>query len=523
MSRLLTALVLLIAGCPVVGAGDEVVARTDRWSITESEVEEWSEVLRYQKGYKILADRPNEASRWLAEEVAVSRLALEDYGSLVSAAERDVIWRQLQASTEWRWWVREVVQPQVMVGEDEARLVFENHRDGYRKAPGVVVREVFLWAPVDLEDLRLEKRGLADRLHAEIGDADAFSAAASQFSDATSRLVGGRIGTVLRNQIPDALARHLFGGDLGLTDVIVSRDGFYLFWVSGFRPPKDNSFSDVADRIKAKLELRHLDELKVAANLELKRRYGLEVESVPEMRRLGVACRMKGKVIELDEVLLEHRRLDDDQLTAVVGELCSAELIRRELERLGSCPAADSVVRFEAEVARRILDRLASAESGPSDGGDEKPVAAGSQYVELWTFEVLEVPAKGQPRLFYELLRIEYDLGGNPELDEIQAELVRRLGVEATISSHESVTEHQAAGLGPEIHRTLKKRLRPGETSTPLVLPGGNPIMVVRQLDRETVEMTAPQVAEALEENRRRQALNDVRHRLLDTAGFRIE
>lgn len=115
--------------------------------------------------------------------------------------------QQIRAELAWNRLMRRKVEPFVNVGDDEvngviAKLEAAKGKDEYR------VGEIFLSAPPEND---AQARATADNIIAQIKRGASFVAYARQFSESASAAVGGDLGWVRAEQLPEAV-RPVVGG-----------------------------------------------------------------------------------------------------------------------------------------------------------------------------------------------------------------------------------------------------------------------------------------------------------------------
>jgi len=511
------ALAVALAWTARAGEDDPILATTDLTTIRHSDVEHWRPVIEpRRRELRRLADDPGAAERLLLEEIALVDIALAEGGALVGATDRANLWWTTLEQQIRAVYLNQVLVPMVTVTDHDVRKIFDDHRADFQKPEGVVVLEIFRWAPVDLPDLRREAGRQLDELRSEITSPDEFKSAARDHSDATSALEGGSIGAIYRDRIDDRLERVLFGGGLGLTDVVATEHGLYLFWIARRLPAIHNSFADVRERIERRLRRERLGQL-----AEVDRERLVEEYNVVLYPRDGIALSVAGQPFGRQELGLEPagdgggdpQPNRERALTIVHG---------KELERLGLCPAEDPILEFRLAVAdtafNRLVDRAWRADETPPTV-ESAPDAGPAPQIERWSFDVLVV--EDHPEVFLELFRIRHELGGRADLVGVRDRLLTSTGIEARIESYTDVLSPEVAPLGPEIHRTLKSRLAPGELSRPLAIDDRLVMLALR--DRR-VDEEASRSAGSRGEHRRALATlaAEIRARLLERHHFTV-
>lgn len=257
-----------------------------------------------------------------------------------------------------------------------------------------------------------------------------------------------------RGPTPEPLRAELLSGHTGISEILGSSQGLFLFWVTGLTPARTPSFAEVEASI-----LRRLRQERLAALLA---RRGPAWPAEQELAEIGVP------VDPVDPVARE----------VALFERIWPRLLGREWDRRDSAPLLDA--------ARASLPRPPS--------------------VERWSFDLLEADAAGSPETFFAVLRVRHELGAQASLPAIREELTRR-GLHAEIRRFREVTAREAAVLGPEIHTTLRTRLAPGELSKPLALADRHQVVVVVLHSRRVDPEASREALEAQVERRARRLL----------------
>ncbi len=581
-SLFLAGLLVTLGACSHTTTPPErIVARGDDFVLTQSELGTWSDFLKKRRDFRLTLRRAESPREEIARTAAVTAILLQDYPDLVSDEERRRLWRGMADHETRRTYVREVLGPQIVVDEAGVREIFETHRENYRKARGVKALEIFLWAPENLEDLRDEKILLLENIRTTTTTPEAFRQAAQAHSDATSSFRGGSIGTVLEDQIGGALRQALFtttdgltrtshqcstatadaqrpaalshlgvlnglsstpprpsdrklhraqhldalatktGEKCGLTDIVQSPDGLFLFWVVRRVPAKENDFEDVASGIEAKLRKQKMQILITADSQTLRTRHAFTVIDPSE------PTDPDAPVLRIDDRLFTLRDLDLDIWDRRAVDRRGMAILYREAlqERV---IAIDQPDHFEVDwlLSRRILSLLIAQapEVGapPVEAGAEQPEMMPSK-VERWTFDLLTVEGISSPEALFAVFRAQYEIGETADLKMLQEALENGYGLKATIEPFDDVPASSVGGLGPEIHTTIKKRLSEGEMSKPMHLSDRHQVVVIVLKQKRLDEQAGLAATESSAKRRSHKDCEDrISDQLLQAHNFRF-
>jgi parvulin-like peptidyl-prolyl isomerase len=480
---------MVVGTCITLGwAAGPVVARTDTFELNASDLEQWSTFLSGRKDFRRQLRQAEDERIEIVRAAALTRIVLADYGELARAEEKQSLRRDTEDQAARRTYLREVLGPQIVVEESEARKIFSTYGEGFRKARGVRAREIFLWAPADLEELRASQLARLKKIRETATTVEVFEEAAREYSDATSAYRGGSIGTVLEDRVQGNLRDVLFGVSQGLTEIAESQHGLYLFYVTRTSPAKENIFEDVAEGIYSRLRRQKLESLITYDAASLRDQHGFAVlggdaQSTGDRPVLRIDGR-EYTARELDLEVVQPNRIESRGM---------AMLYRNELRRRGIAPdPSGEDLAYQWELSRRILRRLVSHQLAAEDRHDTPVynVRDPEVAVERWTFDLLTVDHATDPEIFFAVFRALHALPGDASLDDLRRRLERRYGLEANIRSFDNVLAPSAAGLGPEIHTTIKRRLAVGERSKPLHLGDRNQVVVIA-LHGKTVDIEA--------------------------------
>lgn len=514
---------VVLGSAPSVFACD-VLARTADFVITDCDLERWRPVLEARRDLRSeLRDVARATDRSL-EEIALARILLAEHSFRISAAEVIEIWERQTARRVVSTYVEDVLEAQIEVSEQEVRSAYQEWRTNFRTSDSAVVHEIFRWGPRDLPELRHEQRELLERLRAEIRAFEEFKLAAAEYSDSTSALANGSLGHLRRSSLTSDLERILFAGEIGITEVVETKDGLYLFFVSS-RQPARNRFEDVEDEIISRLRRDRLNDLREADFKALAREYDLELPSANAAGQDGVAFLLPGKPVSLVGGAQPVSGAKSRETR--INRQARAVVYRRELEAMGRCPADDRVEEFENSLARVVFKKLLAHEWAVCDRSvleaEAKASIVNPPGLERWTVEILTCSAAGHPRLFFDLLRLLHDLGMSVPLESAARAIEAQFAVTTKLETYDDVPMRQVAGLGPEIYNTVRYRLSPGEMSRPLVLAGGERIALVRlEARRDDEEATRIALNSRVSKEARQTLGERLRRELLRAHGFSV-
>ncbi len=535
---LVAAVFALVLGCRHLDTPHPVLARTHRFSVTAEDLARWTPVLGRDRKLR-RASRQSDPTTAMLRQIALVRIVVQDGEHLLSDHRRAVIEQDLADREVRRVYDREVLVARVAVSRDEARLIFEEHRDGYRKAPGVRSLEIFCWAPADLPELREQKRRLLEGLRLSVDSPKSFEEAAWSHSDATSAVWSGHIGTMLENQIGEPLRSALFDAEPGVTQVIESAEGLFLFWVVGFTPAKDNRFEDVADGIFKRLQRQRIEVLRNDAVTKVLG--GLELTDPPLVNRSAAVARYQGQELTLIDLSLDTPEADRIRARIV------ARAMREQLATLDVAipdpPSEEVDWRLFREIWPAMVEQWQSGRQDtpdPGPGQAEIPQAEIPQpevrQVERWSFDLLVIDGCRTQRELFQTFRSLHELGSDSDLEALAGHLRETWNLQPTVRSYDQVSSPDAAALGPEIHTTLKRRLgvlrsptpeSPAATTTssrlskPMHIADRDQVVVVELRGREVDHAATVSTAQGAAARRTAlKAAKDLENHLLAINGF---
>lgn len=479
MIRRLFALLLLSTACATAPIPNNSVASgqaapskpSSQSSLSAEEYSKWKDYLLQQPEIDHRLRKAEDREQALSEEIKILRVLLRRHRRLCSDQERAEIRRDARDAAVFSSYRREILKPRVQAGLEEAREIFKNHASNYRHSRGVFALEIFLWAPEDLPELRLEKSQLIHRLAETCQSVEDFRDAARKYSDATSAFRGGAIGTIEENQVSGPVRDTLFFDKTGLSELLEAPQGFYLFFITRLIPAKTSGFEDVADRIIASLKVRRLNAL---AEKDQKK---LEAQMVIHEAPGDPLLEIGSETFSAEDLLLTHPNREQIRRRGL------ALLETRILASRGIEPAPIDPMALDWRISRIIFRRLLEKKlEDPSWPPDEMEGPRPTfRSVERWSFDLLSLDKADRPKLLYQVFRVLYETGDEASLESIRTELEKCCGLKGEIRHFEKVLPSDVAGLGPEIHTTLKG-LKPGESSHPLQPSRTHRLVIVRML-----------------------------------------
>lgn len=202
---------------------------------------------------------PAEIERYFEEYARNLRQQPDSFRKYLQAAgsSEKSIKRQIQGEIAWSRLQNRQIRPFVSVSEEEVQQIIERMKAD-KGATEYRVSEIFLSAP---PDNNAEAIANAQRIVAAIRQGASFLAYARQFSEASTAAVGGDLGWVRPEQLPQPLAQAATQLPVGqVSDPIPVQGGFSIIAI------QDKRQLLVADARDATLSLKQLS-LKFPAGL----------------------------------------------------------------------------------------------------------------------------------------------------------------------------------------------------------------------------------------------------------------
>ena len=167
----------------------------------------------------------------IAERMGHTQQTFAAFLRSVGSSERSMK-RQIQAEIAWARLQSREIAPFVNVGDEEVQAVI-NRMTAARGTREFRVSEIFLSAT---QESAAEVRANAARIVEQIRQGASFAAYARQFSEASTAAVGGDLGWVRAEQLPDPLAAALASLQIGaVSDPIPVSGGFSIVRIADTR------------------------------------------------------------------------------------------------------------------------------------------------------------------------------------------------------------------------------------------------------------------------------------------------
>ena len=166
------------------------------------------------------------------------------YLRTIGSADRSLK-RQIRGELAWQRLQRRQIEPFVTVGDDEVRAILERIQNS-QGTTEYRVAEIFISAAPETQSAA---QGNAARLVQQVRGGASFGAYARQFSEASTAAVGGDLGWVRAEQLPDELANVVRQMPIGaISDPIPVPGGFSIVAVIdarrlGLPDPRDARLS----------------------------------------------------------------------------------------------------------------------------------------------------------------------------------------------------------------------------------------------------------------------------------------
>jgi peptidyl-prolyl cis-trans isomerase C len=449
----------------------------------------------------------------LVRELAFERLLAADARRAGAETDPDfgkdraAVRNRVLASLYVRAHLREPAPPT----ESELQAYFQDHPDAFRRRARREVYTIFKRAApgADRGQLRREMEALRDRVLA----GESFMDLAAKHSDSETRHRQGLWGWITAGSVGPDLERAIFSlPDQTPSQVLSTREGLHLFWVSASEPEVQLEFTQ-ARPLAARLLLRERQDAALAALLDAHRGADSFVPSPEELSTLlasgdpkTLVLRVGGEELTLDELTALVMEAGGGQVRSalevaqgIVKERCRVELASG-LARAEGLDRSPAFIEREAAVMERALAEFQLRRQLRA-GIDE---AALRRFFEdnrqryatplLVRTEVLSVPlSRSAPRHMAELERARRELdAGRTTL----ADLARRVGGDVRDQGWRTLDqlEHVAAGMS-----TWALDLQPGRHSPPFRT--AHSIVLIRVVSRrdpepQSLEAARPRVVE---------------------------
>ena len=151
--------------------------------------------------------RPSEIDRAVARVAENAKQTPEQLTALLSANNSSIktMRRQIEAEIAWRRLQQKKIESSVSVGEDEVEAIIDK-MNASRGQQEYRVGEIFLSATANTQPQVLAN---ANQILQQVRNGASFVGYARQYSEASTAAVGGDLGWVMPNQLPDPLAAAL--------------------------------------------------------------------------------------------------------------------------------------------------------------------------------------------------------------------------------------------------------------------------------------------------------------------------
>ncbi len=181
---------------------DETERKRLRLQVLSNMIDETLEI-KEAAANKIVVDK-NEIDQTFARVASNFKQPPAQFGAYLRGigASEATMKRQIEGELAWRRLLGREVEPFVNISDDEVRQVMKRLEDA-KGAPEYHVGEIYLSATPATQD---QVQANANRLVEQIKQGASFVAYAHEYSEASTRSVGGDLGWVRAEQLPDPIA-----------------------------------------------------------------------------------------------------------------------------------------------------------------------------------------------------------------------------------------------------------------------------------------------------------------------------
>jgi hypothetical protein len=494
----------LVAMVFAVGSAQAESTHAPSPHVLGSPTDTWESLLSPRTVRSILVAPTGNLQVDQARAISVVKATVALHGDLLSADQRFAIESTQRFAEVDRVYSELILQPMLSSSREDARQVFDSHRDRYRRSEAATLLEIYLWAPEDLPEIREKQLARLNDIRTAALDQDTFSDLAEEHSDAPSHQNGGRIGSIRADQVDTALRGILFTGQLGPTEIVSNEHGHYLFWVVDYLPASERTFDEVANRILTRLRNAELETLRRLDRDRLVADRSVELGIRPTGDGEATVFTIDGRCYTAARAGLPPNL--DDKLPAA-AERRAFQIARDNVLRDRGVEVQASPERVQMAVFRAVYPQLVESTireqsstrtDPPAPAFNSKPPRA----VPKWDFELLLVADDSGDHMLSRLLRARHELGDQEPLEAYRDALLESDESTMEIVRFDGTLAYDAAALGPEIYRTLKHHLGVGRVSRPLHLPERGRFAIVR-LIRVATDLEAGRL-ERQERQRRR-------------------
>lgn len=244
-----------------------VLARYQSGEITYRDLDEFLIQQSRHHAWRTAAD-PRQWLISLLERMATDQILLDE--ARLVGADQDPEFQALQhairRSAYTNVHLQRVVDPQSLtLSEDKLRDYYEAHRDSFQFAEQR--RAYNLYLAYDRGNSPSDVRTAMNQLRERIMAGESFSELASAHSHSESRHREGLIGMVEQGHLSEDLDRVVFAlQPYTVSEIIATRSGLHLFYVTDVLEAQDNDFEDVRGVIAQRLMPQlMLDQLKAVS------------------------------------------------------------------------------------------------------------------------------------------------------------------------------------------------------------------------------------------------------------------
>ena len=506
----LSACLILLFG--VTYAEDMAIQGADI-TVTNEKFELWRDFLSQQKTFKKQKATGENVQQSMLEAVALAYILPEHYGALVSAAETRRLKQTVRDRHIRRQFQQHVLLPTVTISDQDIARAYAQQKQRFTRPPGVDILEIFLWAPKDFPELRERKAAQMEEIKAKVTDANSFRALAEQYSDATSAVSRGDVNVLFAERISQDLKDVLFTGQHGLRDVVATSRGYYLFYVLRFIPRRTGTLEEITPLLRKRLSAQKLQQVKSAVDKQLENKYAIQFLDLTKTAGDQTAYTFGERVVTLAECCPRYGKMDNQALTQAVHRAALTRAYEKELpaEALKTVEA-ESSMEFAYTLSRMIFDRLLEQELSASGCGQIRKQIAREMTFQpqalRWTFDLLIVKGREDPSMLDRLFRLRQQADASGLEGMCRALNGREIACD--IVTYTDVPVAKAASLGPEIHRTLKKYLAPGELSKPMYVPDRQWYVIVHFKARDRDEETSQALRDRMAGQKARQTCAEI-------------
>jgi peptidyl-prolyl cis-trans isomerase SurA len=260
------------------------------------------EVLQIQDAKKSeITIRPSDIDRALARVAQQNKQSVEQLGTMLQASGSSIntMRRQIEGEIAWQRLIGEKIESDVTVGDDEVNSVIKR-LEASKGTDEYKVSEIFLPAT---EVSRDQVAAAASRLVEQIKNGASFAGLARNYSQATTAIVGGDLGWIRPERLPDPLPAALRQMQPGqVSDPIPVPGGFSIIAIEDARKVLTTNPRD------AVLSLKQLG-LSFPASMTSQQRQALVDRFAAATQNVGgcggadrIAAEFKADLVQRDEI-----------------------------------------------------------------------------------------------------------------------------------------------------------------------------------------------------------------------------